>query len=604
MRSHLICTLSLFGALVLGLSMPLAQADQAGKDQKQAAPEAAAGGAVKPLVAAKLHMVVAANPYASEAGRQMLRAGGSAVDASIAVQMVLNLVEPQSSGLGGGAFIVTWDAKAKQIASFDGRETAPLAAKPDRFLMPDGKERAFNEAVNSGLSVGVPGVLRALQMAHQAGGKLPWKRLFEPAIALAEHGFVVSPRLAKLLADQGVDGFNDEARAYFFDAAGKPRQAGESLKNPALAATLRAIADGGADAFYKGPLADRVLAVLAAAPRVPGDMTATDLSSYAAKRRQPVCVPYRGYRVCGMGAPSSGGTTVGMVLAMVAAASPEPADVTTGTLAVVLMQPTSTVRPALLIAEAEKLAFADRDQFIADPDFVPQPSTLTDPGYITARARLIDVAHPAAKAAPGSPPLRSGWLYGTDATIEHAGTSHISIIDDEGNAVSMTTSIETAFGSRLMAGGFLLNNQLTDFSFKPVDDKGWPIANRVEPGKRPRSSMAPTLIFAPDGSLFSVLGAPGGSRIILYDVKAIVCLIDWKCDAEQAADLPTFGSRNGPFEVEQGTAAETLLGPAAAATGEAVKAVEMNSGLHIIVRRNGGLEGGADFRREGVALGD
>ena len=256
------------------------------------------------------------------------------------------------------------------------------------------------------------------------------------------------------------------------------------------------------------------------------------------------------------------------------------------------------------ITEAEKLAFADRDQYIADPGFVPQPSTLLDPGYIASRAKLIDPTHPIVKAAPGNPPLRAGWLYGTDATIEHSGTSHISIVDDDGNALAMTTSIETAFGSRLMAGGFLLNNQLTDFSFTPNDDKGFPIANRVEAGKRPRSSMAPTIILNFDSSLFAVLGAPGGSRIILYDVKAIVCLVDWHCDAEEAADLPSFGSRNGPMEVEQGTSAETALGPAAAAAGETVNAVEMNTGVHIIVRRNGGLEGGADRRREGVALGD
>ena len=566
---------------------------------------------VKPEVFASHHMVVAANPLAVEAGRQMLRAGGSAIDAAIAVQMVLNLVEPEFSGLGGGAFILTFDAKTKTLASIDGRETAPSAAKSDRFLLPDGKERPFPEAVNCGLSVGVPGVLRALALAHQRGGKLPWKQLFEPAIALADNGFAVSRLLARLLAAQGPDGFNAEARAYFFDAAGKPREAGETLKSPALAATLRAIAAGGPDAFYKGPIADRILAALTAAPRVPGDMTAADLAGYQAKPRDPVCQPYRGFKVCGMGPPSSGGTTVGMVLAMLAANQIGPLDAAAGADrgkgspdVFMHLLPGETLRPALLIGEAEKLAYADRDQYLADPDFVPQAPGLLDAAYLAARAKLIDPAHPLAKALPGTPPLRAGWLYGTDATNEHAGTSHVSIIDDDGNALSMTTTIETAFGSRLMAGGFLLNNELTDFSFNPIDDKGWPIANRVEAGKRPRSSMAPTIILGPDGNVFAVLGAPGGSRIILYDVKAIVCLIDWGCDAEQAADAPTFGSRNGPFEVEQGTPAETVLGPLLAAAGETVKAGDMNTGMHIILRRDGKLEGGADMRREGVALGD
>ena len=599
-----------FVVLVATLLAPtLGFAADAVKDQQQAAPEAATTGAIKPLVIAPKHMVVAANPYASEAGRAMLRQGGSAMDAAIATQAVLNLVEPQSSGIGGGAFLLHWDAAKKQITSIDGRETAPMAAKPDRFLSPDGKERGFDDAVNSGLSTGVPGVVSALSLGHKAHGKLPWAKLFEPAIALADSGFAVSPRLAKLLAAQGPDGFTADAKALYFDAAGKPRQAGETLKNPAFAATLRELAAGGADAFYKGEIAKQMLATLAAAPRVASDMTPEDLSGYGAKERDPVCVAYDGYRVCGMGPPSSGGTTVAMVLGMLQSLSappkepPPPRSPSIG-LAHLLETPSDWLMQAIVIAEAEKLAYADRDQYIADPDFVPQPSTLTDPGYLSQRSKLIDPAHPIAKAAAGTPPLKTGQLYGTDATDEHAGTSHISIVDDDGNAVSMTTSIETAFGSRLMAGGFLLNNQLTDFSFKPTDDKGWPIANRVEPGKRPRSSMAPTIVLGPDGNLFAVLGAPGGSRIILYDVKAIACLIAWRCNAEEAADLPGFGSRNGPFEVEQGTTAETILGPIAAARGETVKAVDMNTGVHIIVRRDGHLEGGADHRREGVALGD
>jgi len=589
---------------VLAVLAAPAFSQQAAIDARQAAPEAASGSTVKPLVTAHHHMVVAANPYAAQAGLEILRAGGSAVDAAVAVQMVLNLVEPQSSGIGGGAFILTFNAKTKRVESIDGRETAPAAAQPDRFLLPGGKERPFDEAVNSGLSTGVPGVLAALRLAHDRGGKLPWKQLFEPAIRLAANGFAVSPRLAKLLSDQGPDGFNPEAMAYFFDGDGHPRKAGDTLSNPQFAASLRTIADGGPDAFYKGPLAARIVSTLKLAPRVAGDMVAADLEGYQAKLREPVCVAYRDARVCGMGPPSSGGTTIAMTFGMLGAQdlalgiAPKPGD------ADALLADPAASRAAILIAEAEKLAYADRDQYIADPDWVPQASTLTDPGYLAARAKLIDLAHPAVKALPGTPPLKAGWLYGTDATTEHSGTSHVSIVDDDGNGLAMTTSIETAFGSRLMVGGFLLNNQLTDFSFRPVDDKGRPIANRVEPGKRPRSSMAPTIVLGADGGLLAVLGAPGGSRIILYDVKAIVCLLDWHCDAEEAADLPGFGSRNGPFEVEAGTSAETALGPLAAKAGESVTAAEMNSGVHIIVRRGDVLEGGADRRREGVALGD
>jgi gamma-glutamyltranspeptidase / glutathione hydrolase len=596
-------------AVALLVATPASAADTT-KDAKQAAPEFATPGTVKPLVIAQKHMVVAANPYASEAGRAMLRQGGSAMDAAIATQLVLNLVEPQSSGIGGGAFIVTYDAKTKRVQSIDGRETAPMAARPDRFLLPDGKERPFDEAVNSGLSTGVPGVVSALALGHRAHGKLAWAKLFEPAIALADNGFVISPRLAKLLAGQGPDGFSADAKALYFDAAGQSRQAGETLKNPAFAETLRGLASGGADAFYKGQLAMQMLRTLAAAPRVPGDMTAADLSSYTAKERDPVCQPYGDYRICGMGPPSSGGMTVAMVMGMLQARAMSQADPAATKdhevqgVAALMQPPTDKVSSAIAIAEAEKLAYADRDQYIADPDFVPVPMSLLDRSYLAGRAKLIDLAHPITKAAPGTPPLKTGMLFGTDATIEQSGTSHISIVDDEGNALSMTTTIETAFGSRLMAGGFLLNNQLTDFSFKPVDDKGWPIANRVEPGKRPRSSLAPTIVLHPDGTLFAVLGAPGGSRIILYDIKSLVCLIEWACNAVEAADLPTFGSRNGPFEVEQGTTAETILGPLAAARGETVKAVDMNTGVHIIVRRDGHLEGGADHRREGVALGD
>jgi gamma-glutamyltranspeptidase/glutathione hydrolase len=535
-------------------------------------------------------MVVAANPLAAEAGLQILRRGGNAVDATIAVQMVLNLVEPQSSGIGGGAFLVYWDAKLGKLETIDGRETAPAAANPDRFLLPNGKPRAFDDAVASYLSVGVPGDLRALELEHRRHGKLAWSILFEPAIALAQGGFAVSPRLADELKQQGPAGFSSEALSYFFDAVGQPRPAGYVLKNPALAETFKALAANGPGTFYSGSTAREILDKLGKTQLGPGDMTAADLASYAAKEREPICVSYRGFKVCGMGPPSSGGMTVGMVLRMV-----ESRDLGTSPLGVDAVS---------AIAEAEKLAYADRDQYMADPDFVPEPKGLLDDAYLTARGRLIDPGHPLMKADPGVPPMKTGSLLGRDATVELPGTSQISIVDDEGNAVSMTTSIETAFGSRIMAGGFLLNNQLTDFSFLPTDDKGWPIANRVEGGKRPRSSMAPMMIFDPTGRLRAVLGSPGGSRIILYDVKAIICLVNWACDAEQAADLPGFGSRNGAFEVEAGTAVAARLTKDISNRGEKVTAVDMNSGLNIIIRSDGRLEGASDARREGVALGD
>ena len=596
-------------AVLLAVLIPAVSPAEQSVDPRLAAPEAATGWAAKPATIAQRHMVVAANPLAAEAGLEILRAGGSAVDAAIAVQMVLALVEPQSSGLGGGGFLLHWDATAKKLDSIDGREIAPKAARPDRFLTPGGKVRPFNDIVTSPLSVGVPGVVRALAHAHARHGRLPWARLFERAIALAEDGFAVSPRLSQLLAVQGAPAFNDAARVLYFDGAGAARPAGYVLKNPALAATLRVVAAEGAVAFYNGPIAGAILAALGAGRADPGDMSADDIASYEALWREPVCPTYRRYRICSVGAPSSGGITTGMVLGMVEAyagtARTPPvdgaADKTAGEAVEVLRAHLADIR---VLAEAEKLAFADRDQYVADPAFVPQAAALLDPHYLAARARLIDPSRPMAKAEPGLPPFKSGHLYGRDATVEQSGTSHMSILDDKGNAVSFTTTVQTAFGSGIMAAGFLLNSQLTDFSFKPSDDTGAPVANRVEGGKRPRSSMAPTIVFDPEGKLFAILGSPGGNRIILYNLKAIVCLIDWHCSVDLAAGLPGFGSRNGPLEVEQGSAAETVLGPALAASGTAVKPVDMTSGLAIIERRGDAWAGAADPRREGVALGD
>ena len=583
-------------AALIALLLAVPALAQLAPDAKQAAPEAATGLNTKPAVSARHHMVVAANPYAAEAGLETLRAGGSAVDANIAVQMVLGLVEPQSSGLGGGAFLVHWDEKARALSTIDGRETSPRAAKPDRFLLSTGQPMPFDDVTLSPLSVGVPGVVRALGVAHQRYGKRPWASLFERAIDLADNGFTVSPRLSALLAAQGAKSFNVAARKLYFDDAGQARPAGYLLTNPAYAATLRTLAAQGAQAFYEGALPASIVAALS------NDMTLDDFAQYQAKDRDPVCPPFRGYKICSMGPPGSGAITVGMALGMLEAklAAPPshsmPADVNA-----LLHDEISEIR---LLIEAEKLAFADRDQFIADPDFVSQAGNLLDPAYLASRALLIDPANPMQKAQPGSPPLKSGALFGIDATHERSGTSQVSILDDDGNAVSMTTTVQTAFGSGIMVGGFLLNSELTDFSFKPVDDAGVVIANRIEGGKRPRSSMAPSILFDPKGDLFAVLGSPGGSRIILYNLKAIICLIEWHCSVQQAASLPTFGSRNGPVEVEVGSPAQTDLGAALTASGATVTPVDMTSGLGIIERRGSELEGAADPRREGAALGD
>jgi gamma-glutamyltranspeptidase / glutathione hydrolase len=554
-------------------------------------PEVASGFAPKPLVKAKRHMVVAAQPLAAEAGLAMLRKGGSAVDAAIATQMVLNLVEPQSSGIGGGAFILYWDKDAKQLAGFDGRETAPAAATPELFLDADGKPLARDAAMASGLSVGAPGVLAALKLAHDKYGKLPWAELFQPAIDLARGGFPISPRLAKQLAGADPNSFAPEARAYFFDAEGKPWPAGHQLTNAALADTLATIAREGPDAFYKGDIARDIARAVQSDPRKPGKLAAEDLAGYRAKEREAVCAPYRAYRVCGAALPSSGGITVSQVLGMI-----DPYDLGTAPLGATGVH---------IVAEAERLAFADRARYLADSDFISVPvGGLLDSGYLATRRALLDPARAQTHVTAGEPPNTRQGAFGRDATHEAAGTSQISVVDDEGDAFSMTTSIEQAFGSRLMVRGFLLNNQLTDFSFTPTDADGSPVANRVEGGKRPRSSMDPTLVFASDdGGLRYVFGSPGGPGIILFNVKTIVGLIDWRLDPAQASALANFGGAEDSLLLEPGKELDPLA-TALTAMGHDVRRVELTSGEHIIAVTNDGLEGGADPRREGVALGD
>lgn len=566
-------------------------APHAGAQEARPAPEPATAATSRPLAFAKRHMISAANTYAAEAGREMLRAGGSAADAAIAAQLVLNLVEPQSSGIGGGAFILYWDAKAKELRAFDGRETAPASARPDRFLV-GGKPMPFARAVRSGLSVGVPGVVRLLEDVHRRYGKLAWARLFEPAIRLAEGGFEVSPRLHELLRGQSPESFVPAARRYFYTETGSPWPIGFTLKNPQFAATLRRIAAEGADGFYRGPVAQEIVEAVATAPIAPGGMTIEDLAGYEAKERPPVCALYRGYKVCGMGPPSSGGPTVAQTLKLL-----EPFDLG--------KDGAAALRPEAmhLIAEAEKLAYADRNRYMGDPDFVPVPDGLLDDGYLARRRALIDPKRAMQKPEAGVPRGVARQSFGRDATIENTGTSHISIIDGDGSALAMTTSIEGGFGSHNWAAGFLLNNELTDFSFLPTDAEGRPVANAVGPGKRPRSSMAPTIVFDGEGTVVAVLGSPGGSRIIYFVVKTLVALIDWGLDPQAAADLMNFGSQGRGLEIEISDPA-VWVALKLKGLGHRIVPEPMSSGTHFVGRRGGRLVGAADRRREGAALGD
>jgi gamma-glutamyltranspeptidase / glutathione hydrolase len=553
----------------------------------QFSPEAATGRTAKAVGAAAQDMVAAANPLAAEAGRRILAAGGSAVDAAVTVQLVLNLVEPQSSGIGGGAFLVFFDGR--EVTTLDGREKAPAAATPERFLRPDGKPMAFYDAVVGGRSVGVPGTLRLLETAHRRWGRLPWAQVIDPAVRLAEEGFTVSPRLHGLLAQEPYLARDPIAKAYFYQPDGTPKPVGTVLKNPDFAATLRIVAERGADAFYGGAIAQDIVAAVTGHPTNPGDMTLADLAAYRVEERAPVCGPYRGYTICGMGPPSSGAIAVQQILAIL-----ETRDL-------------ATLKPGPeavhWVAEAGRLAYADRALYVADPAFVTVPVRgLVDPGYLRSRAALMSPDRSMGRARAGEPPFRKTFRWGASDGIEF-GTSHVSIVDRDGRAVALTTTIEDGFGARLMTrGGFLLNNELTDFSFA-VEEEGKPIANRVEAGKRPRSSMAPTIVLDAQNRLFAVVGSPGGSAIINYVAKALVGLIDWKLDPQAAVDLPNVGSRNGPTELERGTEAEAWKA-ALEAKGHEVRVIDQTSGLHAIVVTRSGLLGGADSRREGVAIGN
>ncbi|QDL92722.1 gamma-glutamyltransferase [Paroceanicella profunda] len=532
-------------------------------------------------------MVVAAHPAATAAGVEILRRGGSAADAAIAVQMMLNLVEPQSSGLGGGSFILYWDAAARALSTIDGRETAPLAAGPDYWLDAQGEPVAFFSAVPGGRSVGVPGTLRAFEALHRRHGRLPWADSFAPAIAAAETGFEISPRMASSIAEApALDAF-PAAKAYFFTPDGAPRPAGSRLTNPDLARTLRLVAAQGADAFYEGVIAGDIVAATRDAPMNPGLLTREDFARYRAVDRPAVCAPYRAWEVCGMGPPSSGGLTIGQILMLLSGFD--------------LAASGDTPRTWHLFAEASRLAYADRGLYMADSDVTDMPEGLLDPAYLATRAAAIDPGARATEVAPGAPPWKETRLRAPDTQSERPGTSHFVIVDRYGDMASITSSIETGFGSRLMVGGFLLNNELTDFSFRP-EVAGKPVANRVESGKRPRSSMSPTIVLR-DGAPVLLTGSPGGSRIIEYVAENIVRILDLGQDPAEALAAGHVVERGSGVELEAGTGAEALS-DGLTALGHTPKMANLNSGLHVILLTPEGLVGAADPRREGTVAGD
>jgi gamma-glutamyltranspeptidase/glutathione hydrolase len=566
-------------------------------------PEGPSGTTVKPGWSAQRFMVAAANPLATDAGYQVLKAGGNALDAAIAVQMVLALVEPQSSGIGGGAFLLHWDGRA--VAAWDGRETAPAAADEKLFLLPDGKPMPFREAVVGGRSVGVPGAVRMLEAAHRRHGKLAWARLFEPAITLAEQGFRMSPRLNTQLQAETALRNDAQARAYFYAADGQPHAVGTLMKNPALAEVLRGIAARGSAALLTGPVAADIVKRVRGHASNPGQLAEADLVAYAPKQRDSICTDWKAiYRICGFPPPSSGHLAVMQILGLIERAAP-------------VAQPVVDKLPSAdwlhTYTEAARLAYADRAQFVADPDFVAAPggrwTSLLDDAYLRQRAGLIgkDSMKTAKPGAPGG----AASAFAAQAEQPETGTSHISIVDAEGRAVAMTTTIEDVFGARLMsdggsakAGGFLLNNELTDFSLAPADADGRPIANRVQAGKRPRSSMSPMLVFDKrDGKLLMSLGSPGGAAIIHFVAKTLVGTLDWGLDAQRAIDLPNYGSFNGPTVVEKGRFPAATL-EALRARGHTVNEIDMTSGLQAIQRQARDWHGGADPRRDGIVMGD
>lgn len=553
------------------------------------APEIATGISERSMQTSEKFMVAAANPVASKIGYDVLAKGGNAIDAMVATQIALGLVEPQSSGLGGGAFLVYYNAEDNQITTFDGRETAPMAATPRLFQDEAGEKLKFWDAVVGGLSVGTPGTLKLMYETHQLHGSLSWSSLLAPTIDLAQNGFEVSNRLNTLITnDKERLSVHPDTKAYFFDATGNPHPVGHVLKNQAYADTLTAISDGGAEAFYGGDIAADIINKVQNAAN-PGVLALADLENYNIKERDAVCMSYRSYDVCGMGPPSSGALTVGQILGLL-----EPYDLSE-------LGPTAA-ESWRLIGDASRLAFADRGRYMADSDFVPMPTEgLVSPAYLQERSALLSGDKALESVSAGEPEWDHAMLLADDESIEFKSTSHFSVVDASGNVVSITTTIENGFGSRLMSGGFLLNNELTDFSFATHKD-GVPIANRVEPGKRPRSSMSPTIVMK-EGKPYMVIGSPGGSRIIGYVAQTIIAHLDWGMDIQEAINMPHAVNRFGSFDLEEGTGAEELQNELEA-IGFEVKVRSLTSGLHGIVIDDGKLMGGADPRREGVALGD
>lgn len=563
-------------AILAGAERVWAQADQ---------PEAASGFVPRPAVSSKGFMAVTANVYATDAAAEILQLGGNALDAAIAAQWVLNLVEPQSSGIGGGGFMLHWDGGRRQVSAWDGRETAPRAASADFAHHADGSLATFSEVLASGKAVGVPGLVAMLEAAHRRHGKLRWERLFRPAIRLAENGFAISPRLHLLLRDDLLLRRDEAARALYFQENGEAKPVGEILRNPELAAMLRSISTGGAVALHGGAVGGRIAAVV---EQRGGALTAADMHDYRPRQRNAVCGQYRGWRICGMPPPSSGGIGVLQLLGSLERTGWLPGD-------------PATPDGAHLFAEAGRLTYADRARYLADPDFVLVPQReLLAPEYLDRRARLIDQRRSMGIATPGELPARH--TQADDDAPELPATTHVSIVDQAGNAVALTSSIENAFGSRIQVDGFLLNNQLTDFSFT-AEREGNPVANRLEPGKRPLSSMAPTLVFDAGGRLHAVLGSPGGGRIINYVARALVALLDGRQDPAVVVSLPHVGNRNGATEIERGRVPEALA-LELERRGHTLQRVDMTSGLHLIVRAGDGWVGAADPRREGSARGE
>jgi len=585
-------------------------------------PEGASGFTPKPGLVATKFAVAAANPLATEAGYQILKAGGSAVDAAIAVQMVLTLVEPQSSGIGGGAFLM--HSNGRTVEAFDGRETAPAAADEKLFMGADGKPIEFYAGVVGGRSVGTPGTVQMLEMAHKQHGKLPWAQLFTPAIQMADNGFKVSARLGTLLKDEKYLKSDSTAAAYFYKADGTPVDIGTTLRNPALAEVLRQIASKGSSALLTGPVAQAIVTKVQGHSANPGKLSMGDLAGYQAKKREPICSDYsvktQTYLLCGMPPPSSGAIAIGQILGILNNTPAATLGLVTGMGGVPgTAGPTPSADWLHLYTEASRLAFADRAQYLGDPDFVQPPGgswmSLLAPSYLSERAKLIQPTGPSMKTAkPGVPGAIKVAYAPMPEQIEN-GTSHISIVDSFGNALAMTTTIEDQFGSRLMtdggtklAGGFLLNNELTDFSFAPTDAEGKPVANRVQAGKRPRSSMAPTLVFDKATSqLVMSGGSPGGALIIHFTAKTLYGVLNWGLIPQQAIDLPNFASLNGPTLLEEKRFAPATV-EALRARGAEVREQAMTSGLQAITRGQAQSTqrwlGGADPRREGLVMGD